>query len=70
MWVHFDKHIEIAFAQFRRPLCCLLLVWRNAKQHQFRIIVTQYVNEFGGVKPNAAVASHGKMQSLPAVAAP
>ena len=58
----FDKHIEIAFAQLRCPLCCLFLVWRNTKQHQFRIIVAQNVNEFGGVKPHAVVAGHGKMR--------
>ena len=56
------QHIEIAFAQFRCPLCRLFLVWRNTKQHQFRIIVAQNVNEFGGVKPHAVVAGHGKMR--------
>ena len=56
------KLIEIAFAQFRCPLCRLFLVWRNTKQHQFRIIVAQNVNEFGGVKPHAVVAGHGKMR--------
>lgn len=57
-----DDIIKVAFAQLRCPLCCLFLVWRNTKQHQFRIIVAQNVNEFGGVKPHAVVAGHGKMR--------
>ena len=58
----FYQHIEIAFAQFRCPLCRLFLVWRNTKQHQFRIIIPQRVNDLCGVKPHAVVAGHGKVR--------
>ena len=44
-----DEIIEVAFAQSWCPLCCLFLIWRDAEQHQFRIIVAQNVNEFGGI---------------------
>ena len=45
----FYQHIEVAFAQSWCSLCCLFLIWRDAEQHQFRIIVAQNVNEFGGI---------------------